>query len=208
MLKTLYQSFVVVLALLALPFAVLAQADFRFGYIIALKGDTLRGSVDYGSGNRSASEYRFRPDNAAAGVQTSRLHFDGEISVKDAAINGGARPMVGLTLQHYMPLNGRFRPFTEAGISVGFALTNSNEYRYRAQPTSSQSPWRPILDNPRVNEESILAGLGASTLLPDKRHLTAGFRAERTNSFSEAVGVSTGINRVCLSLSYDLSKSC
>ena len=196
------------LVLLALPFAVLAQADFHPGYIIALKCDTLRGSVDYGSGNRSAFECRFRPDNAVAGVQTSSLHFDGEILVKDAAINGEARPMVGLALQQYLPLNGRFRPFTKAGISVGFALTNFNEYRYRAQPTSSYSPWRPILDIPRGNEESILAGLGASTLLPNKRHLTAEFRAERTNGFSEAVGVSTGINRVCLLLSYDLSKSC
>ena len=196
------------LVLLALPFAVLAQADFHPGYIIALKGDTLRGSVDYGSGNRSASECRFRPGNAVVGVQTSSLHFDGEILVKDAAINGEARPMVGLALQQYLPLNVRFSPFTEAGISVGFALTNSNEYRYRAQPTSSHSSWRPILDSLCGNEESILAGLGASTLLPNKRHLTAEFRVERTNGFSEAVGVSTGINRVCLLLSYDLSKSC
>lgn len=419
-LKILCQSFVALLALLALPFAVHAQADFRPGYIIALKGDTLRGSVDYGSGNRSAYECRFRPDNAAAiekflpsqlqgygfphdrfyqsrrvpaqnpaadttserlflevlvqgpaslyylsdinsgnryyfrsgsgpvmplvqlsetvtmngskytrktplfrtaladafqacpavnskvsdlpfassslirifqqynacvggsqvvsemadpkrrsyflleavaGAQASSLRFDGEISMKDAPISGGTRPVVGLALQQYlpvwsnrfgvrievlyqpqqysqefsapsayayaayqevrvkfdqlrvpvlfryMPLNGRFRPFIEAGVSVAFALYSSNEYRYRAQPASTYSPWRPILENPRGSEESILAGLGASTLLPNKRHLTAELRAERTNGFSEAVGVSTTINRAYLLLSYDLTKS-
>ncbi len=419
-LKILYQSFVALLAVLALPFAVHAQANFRPGYIVALKGDTLRGSVDYGSGNRSAYECRFRADNAAAiekllpnqlqgygfphdrfyqsrrvpaqnpaadttserlflevlvqgpaslyylsdinsgnhyyfrsgnspvqplvqlsenvtingskytrknplfrialaeafqacpavhskvselpfassslirifqqynacvggsqivsavanakqrsyflleavaGAQASSLRFDGEIPMKNTPISGGIRPVVGLALQQYlpvwanrfgvriellyqtqqysneffapsayayaayqevrikfdqlrvpvlfryMPLNGRFQPFIEAGVSVAFALNSSNEYRYRAQPTSTYSPWRPILESPRGSEESVLAGLGASALLPNKRHLTAEFRAERTNGFSEAVAITTIINRAYLLLSYDLIKS-
>lgn len=420
MLKILYQSFVALLALAALPFAVQAQANFRPGYVIALKGDTLRGSLDYGSGGRSAYECRFKPDNGAAvekylpsqlqgygfphnrfyqsrrvpaqnpvadttsqrlflevlvqgpaslyylsdtngadlyyfrsgsgpvmplvqlsemvtingsrytrknplfrtaladafqacpavhgkvsdlpfsstslirifqqynacvgggqlvsevaapkqrsyflleavaGAQASSLHFEGDISIKDAPISGGTRPVVGLALQQYlpvlanrfgirlellyqpqqysqelyapsaysyaayqevrvkfdqlrvpllfryMPLNGRFQPFIEAGGSVAFALSNSNEYRYRAQPTSTYSSWKSLLGSPRGSEESVLAGLGAAVLLPNKRHLTAEVRAERTNGFSEAVGISTTINRVYFLLSYDLSKS-
>lgn len=417
--KILYQLIPATLALLALPLAGQAQANFRPGYIIALKGDTLRGSLDYGSGSRSAYECRFKPDNAAAvdkyvpsqllgygfahdrfyqsrrvpaqnpaadttsqqlflevlvqgpaslyalsdnssgrryylrvgngpvlplvqlseivtvngsqfkrenplyrktladaftacpamrgkmsdvsfastsfirivqqyntcmgggqtvsemaapkrrsyflleavaGAQASNLRFSGEISVKDVAIGGGTRPVVGLALQQYlpvwanrfgvrlevlyqpqqygnqefyspsayayaayqevrvkfdqlrvpvlfryMPLNGRFQPFIEAGASIALALTNSNEYRYRAQPTSAYSPWSPIL-SPRGVEEGVLAGVGASMLLPNKRHLTAELRAERTNGFSEAVGVSTTINRGYFLLSYDLSK--
>ena len=173
---------------------------------------------------------------AVAGAQASNLRFEGEISVRDVAISGGPRPVVGLALQsqeffspsayayaayqevrvkfdqlrvpvlfRYMPLNGRFQPFIEAGASIALALTNSNEYRYRALPTSPYSPWSPIL-SPRGAEEGLLAGVGASMLLPNKRHLTAELRAERTNGFSEAVGVSTTINRGYLLLSYDLSK--
>ena len=65
MLKILCQPFVALLVLLGLPFAVQAQASFRPGYIISLKGDTLRGSVNYSSGSRSAYECRFKSDAAA-----------------------------------------------------------------------------------------------------------------------------------------------
>ena len=419
MLKTVCRPLVFLLALLGPSFAAQAQANFRPGYIVSLKGDTLRGSLDYGSGNRSAYECRFKPGNEAAnekylpsqllgygflhdrfyqsrrvpaqnpvadttskilflevlvqgpvslyvlsdntsgklyylrsgngpimplvqlsetvtingsnfkrenplfrttlsnafpacpavrdklshlpftstsfvrivqqynacvgggqivsevaaskrrsyfllealaGAQASNLRFDGEITVKDVSFSGGTRPVVGLALQQYlpvwanrfgvrlevlyqpqqysqelyspfaysyaayqevrvkfdqlrvpllvryMPLNGRFRPFIEAGASIALALTNSNEYRYRAQPTSAYSPWRPILGS-RGTEEGLLAGLGAAMQLPNQRHLTAELRAERTNGFSEAVGVSTIINRIYFLLSYDLSKS-
>ncbi|MET4076152.1 outer membrane beta-barrel protein [Hymenobacter sp. UYCo722] len=51
-------------ALLALPQLVYAQNNWRLGYIISLPGDTIRGSVDYGSSSRSAFECRFKPTPA------------------------------------------------------------------------------------------------------------------------------------------------
>ena len=52
------------IVLLALPQFVYAQNNWRPGYIISLPGDTIRGSVDYGSSSRSAFECRFKPTPA------------------------------------------------------------------------------------------------------------------------------------------------
>lgn len=47
-------------ALLALPQVMHAQSNWRPGYVISLPGDTLRGTVDYSLGSRSAYECRFK----------------------------------------------------------------------------------------------------------------------------------------------------
>ena len=107
----------------------------------------------------------------------------------------------------YSPFNGHFRPFAAVGGSVSFALTNTNESRYRALPTSAYSAWGPILQSPRGVEEGLLAGLGATAELTNKHHIAVELRAERSNGFSEAVGVSTSITRFLLLFNYDLSKS-
>lgn len=106
----------------------------------------------------------------------------------------------------YAPLNGRFLPFVEAGVSVAVALANTNEYRYRALPTSDYSPWATILPNARSVEQGWLAGVGVAVPLANRHGLTAGLRAERTNGFSDAVGIETEMNRYFFLLSYDLSK--
>ena len=197
---------------------------------------------------------------AVAGAQTSALQFAGEISLRDQAVQSGVTPVVGVALQQYLPLlanrfgfraellyqrqkynqeittpsanayaayqdvrvqfdqlrvpvmvryspfSGHFRPFAAVGGSVSFALTNTNESRYRALPTSDYSAWRPILPSPRGVEEGLLAGVGATAELTNKHHVAVELRAERSNGFSEAIGVSTSITRFFLLLNYDLSK--
>ncbi|GAB3653989.1 hypothetical protein GCM10027594_27910 [Hymenobacter agri] len=197
---------------------------------------------------------------AVAGAQASVLRFDGAVPMHDIDIKGGVQPVFGLALQQYVPvlsnrfgvrlellyqrqrynqeiyvpttyayqayeevrvsldqvrlplllkyqpLNGRFRPFVEVGASFGFALNNSNEYRYRAQPSATYSAWMPILESPRSIEEGILGGVGAALQLPNNRHLALELRVERTNGFSPAPATGTGINRAYLLFSYDLSK--
>ncbi len=106
----------------------------------------------------------------------------------------------------YMPLNGRFQPFAEVGVSAGFAITNENEYRYKAIPAAPYSTWRTFLPLPRGIEEALQAGLGASLALPAGHHATAELRAERTNGFSDAVGVATYITRFYFLLSYDITR--
>lgn len=57
------------ISLLALPHLLHAQTNWRPGYIISLPGDTVRGTLDYGLGSRSAYECHFK--SAPAGEATS-----------------------------------------------------------------------------------------------------------------------------------------
>lgn len=196
---------------------------------------------------------------AVVGVQTSTLRFSGDIDLRDAAISGGVRPIVGIALQQYLPtmanrlglrvellyqpqryeqevlapvapyaafkevrvhldqlrvpvalrykpLNGRFQPFVEVGGSIAIALTNTNEYRYISQSSSASSSWNVILPSPRGIEQSLLVGAGTALLLPNQHHATASFRAERTNGFSQAVGIGNSITRFYFLLNYGLTR--
>lgn len=46
------------------PLFAKAQTNFKPGYVVTLKGDTVKGSVDYKEWNKTPIEIRFKPDNS------------------------------------------------------------------------------------------------------------------------------------------------
>jgi hypothetical protein len=56
-------------ALLGMATPILAQSDFRPGFVVQPSGDTLRGQVDYRGSQRSARICRFRPSETASATE-------------------------------------------------------------------------------------------------------------------------------------------
>lgn len=78
-----FRTLLLFMALLALPQVMRAQTDWRPGYVVALPGDTIRGSVDYGPAARSAYECRFKATSAGEPVSYAPAQLRGYGFVHD-----------------------------------------------------------------------------------------------------------------------------
>src|ERR1700744_1323148 len=59
----------IVLALLILPFSSYAQSNYKPGYVVTLKGDTLHGFIDYHEWDRNPKNISFKKDKDAGTVE-------------------------------------------------------------------------------------------------------------------------------------------
>lgn len=111
-------------------------------------------------------------------------------------------------LVRYTYPKGSIRPFAQVGYSFSHLSRADNEVREVYRNTTGgydYAAWRPFIA-PRKLEQGIIGSLGLTTAWENKRNLAVEARYERSDGFSESVGIGSRINRLYLLLSYDLTK--
>lgn len=111
-------------------------------------------------------------------------------------------------LVRYTYPKGRMRPFAQVGYSFAYLSQTDNEVRRAFLNTAGEyeyTVWLPIVA-PRKLEQGLVGGLGLITAWENKRNLAVEARYERSNGFSESIGIDSRTNRLYLLLSYDLTK--
>lgn len=114
---------------------------------------------------------------------------------------------IPLLLRYTWP-KGQIRPFLQAGYGVSYLLTNTSEARQVFGPNQPPLPsqkWDLLLEGSRL-EAGLLGSIGVTREMSNQRNAALEFRLERTNGFAGTQGVSSGLTRYFLLLSYDLTK--
>ncbi|NVO29919.1 porin family protein [Hymenobacter lapidiphilus] len=114
---------------------------------------------------------------------------------------------VPLLLRYTWP-SGKLRPFGQAGYGVSYLLKNESEVRRIPGPGQSPLPdekWKPLMQGARL-EAGIVGSIGVVKTTASQRNVALELRLENTNGFASSQGVSSGITRFFVLLSYDLTK--
>lgn len=111
-------------------------------------------------------------------------------------------------LVRYTYPKGSVRPFAQVGYSFAYLSQADNEVRRAFLNTAGgyeYTVWLPIVV-PRKLEQGVVGSLGLTTARENKRNLAIEARYERSDGFSESLGIGSRINRLYVLLSYDLTK--